>query len=73
MPIFWSSKLQSEISLSTLKAGYIAMPQGMIDLVFSRNWVQELGKQMKYDLNSASQVSKAWEDNIEAQNLANGK
>ena len=73
VPIFWSSKLQSEISLSTLEAEYIALSQGIRELAFARNLVQELGNHMKHDLNSVSQISKVWEDNIGTQNLANSK
>ena len=32
VPILWSSKLQSEISLSTLEAEYITLSQGMREL-----------------------------------------
>ena len=73
VPIFWSSKLQSEITLSTLEAEYIALSQGMRELVFARNLVSELAKNMKYGLSHTALVSKVWEDNIGAQNLANGK
>ena len=42
VPIFWSSKLQMEIALSTLEAEYIALLQGMRELVAARNLVLEL-------------------------------
>ena len=45
VPIFLSSKLQSEISLSSLEAEYIVLSQGMRELAFARNLVQEFGKQ----------------------------
>ena len=73
VPVCWSSKLQSEISLSTLKAEYIALSQGMRELVSARRLVLELGERMNMDLKSVSQVSKAWEDNVGTQNLANSK
>ena len=73
VPIFWSSKLQSEIALSTLEAEYIALSQGMRELVFTRRLVIELSAQMHFDLKGVSNVATAWEDNIGAQNLATGK
>ena len=69
----WSSKLQSEIALSTLEAEYIALSQGMRELVSARRLVLELGERMNMNLKSVSQVSKAWEDNVGTQNLANSK
>ena len=71
--MYWSSKLQSEIALSTLEAEYIALSQGMRELVSARRLVLELGERMNMDLKSVSQVSKAWEDNVGTQNLANSK
>ena len=73
VPVCWSSKLQSEISLSTLEAEYIALSQSMRELVSARRLVLELGERMNMDLKSVSQVSKAWEDNVGTQNLANSK
>ena len=32
-PILWASKLQSEISLSTTEAEYIALPQAMREII----------------------------------------
>ena len=73
VPVCWSSKLQSEIALSTLEAEYIALSQGMRELVSARSLVLELGERMNMNLKSVSQVSKAWEDNVGTQNLANSK
>ena len=73
VPILWSSKLQSEIALSTLEAEYIALSQGMRDLVSARRLMAELGKRMDYKLDKHSHVSKVWEDNTGTQNLANSK
>ena len=73
VPVCWSSKLQSEIALSTLEAEYIALSQGMRELVSARRLVIELGDRMDFDLKNVSQVSKAWEDNVGTQNLANSK
>ena len=73
VPVYWNSKLQSEIALSTLEAEYIALSQGMRELVSARRLVLELGESMDMDLKSVSQVSKVWEDNVGTQNLANSK
>ena len=43
VPVCWSSKLQSEISLSTLEAEYIALSQGMRELMSAKRLVLELG------------------------------
>ena len=59
VPVCWSSKLQSEISLSTFEAEYIALSQGMRELVSERRLVLELGERMNMELKSVSQVSKA--------------
>ena len=53
-------KLQSEIALSTLEAEYITLSQGMRELVYARRLMFELGKKMKYDLQSMLHVSKVW-------------
>ena len=73
VPIFWSLKLKSEIALSTLEAEYIALSQGMRELVSARSMVLELAVKMNLDLKGVSTVSKAWEDNVGTQNLANSK
>ena len=64
VPFFWSSKLQTEISISTLEAEYIALSQGMRKLVAARNLVLELRERTSLDFNGLGLVSKAWEDNI---------
>ena len=59
--------------MSTLEAEYIALSSGMRELVAARGLMFELSKQMKFDQIKLSNVSKAWEDNTGAQNLANSK
>ena len=73
VPILWSSKLQSQIALSTLEAEYIALSQGMRDLVSARRLLAELGERMNYKVINTSHISKVWEDNTGTQNLANSK
>ena len=43
VPILWSSKIQSEIVLSTLEVEYIALSQGMRELVSAWRLLFELG------------------------------
>ena len=57
-PTLRCSKLQSKIALSTLEAEYIALSQGMRDLVSARRLMAALGKRMNYKLNDVSHVSK---------------
>ena len=46
VPIYWNSKLQSEIALSTLEAECIALSQGMRNVVAARALVLELNQNM---------------------------
>ena len=41
--ILWSSKLQSEISLSKMEVEYIALSQGIQELVAGKSLLAELG------------------------------
>ena len=59
--------------MSTLEAEYIAFSQGMRKLVSARRLVLELGECMNMTPKIVSQVSKALEDNVGTQNLANSK
>ena len=47
IPVTWSSKLQSEIALSTMEAEYIALSTGMRELVGSRKLVGEIIEKCK--------------------------
>ena len=58
VPILWSSKLQSEIALSTLESEYIALSQGVWDLVSARRLVKELCTRMNLDIDGMSHVSR---------------
>lgn len=72
--IFWSSKLQTEISLPTLEAEYIDLSPGTRELVASgRGLLFELCKHMKFKHMGLSSISKALEDNTGAQNLGSSK
>ena len=58
-PIFGRSKLQTKIALSTLEAEYIALSQGIRDLVSARNLVMKLKRITILDLKWVGLVSKA--------------
>ena len=73
VPILWTSKLQTEASLSTIKAEYITLSQGMRELVSTRRLIANLGKRMSYKLDKVSYISKVWDDNTGTQNLSNSK
>ena len=73
VPIFWSSKLQTEINLLNLEAEYIYISQRMRKLVSARNLVLDLKSKTNLDLNEMGIVSKAHEDTIGTQEPANSK
>ena len=73
VPIFWSSKIQTKIALPTLEAEYIALSQGMMELVATRRLVLEMCYKIHFSIKSASTVSCTWDDNVGTQNLASSK
>ncbi len=63
-PIHWTSKLQTEIALSTLEAEYIALAQGMRDFVHLRRFYEEMLESFKLtDVPPSTIKSKIFEDN----------
>jgi len=70
-PVLWSSKLQSEIALSTMMAEYIALSQAMRDLLPMRNLVQEVCASFDIPRDKVTAISTVWEDNNGALKLAN--
>jgi hypothetical protein len=70
-PVTWTSKLQTEIALSTLESEYIALSSGMRDLIPMRRLLQEVGTMMKLDFAQPALVhSTIFEDNNGALGLA---
>ena len=63
VPVTWSSKLQTEITLSTMEAEYIALSTGMRELVGARKLLKELTEKCKIKRETVSKVSKVYEDN----------
>ena len=63
-PVHWTSKLQTEISLSTLEAEYIALAQGMREFVHLHRFYVEMMTQFGIFTDSKSVIkSKIFEDN----------
>ena len=49
-PLFWCTKLQSEIALSTTEVEYIALSQSMLDFIPSSELLNEVSKTLKYSV-----------------------
>jgi hypothetical protein len=62
-PILWSSKLQSEIALSTTEAEYISLSQSIRDLIPMRTILQELSSVYNISPQEATAHSTVFEDN----------
>jgi hypothetical protein len=70
-PVLWSSKLQTEIALSTTEAEYIALSQAMRDLIPMRTLLTELGTLTKFTFGDTITHSTVFEDNKGCVELAN--
>mmetsp|Transcript_7052 Transcript_7052/g.10107 ORF Transcript_7052/g.10107 Transcript_7052/m.10107 type:complete len:112 (+) Transcript_7052:586-921(+) len=62
-PVMWSSKLQTEIALSTAEAEYIALSQAMREVIPFMNLVSEIEPFLKLDLPEPGIHCKVFEDN----------
>jgi hypothetical protein len=62
-PILWSSKMQSEIALSTTEAEYISLSTSLRDLIPMRTIIQELSSICQISIASANTYSTVFEDN----------
>ena len=71
IPVLWASKLQTEISLSTMAAEYIALSTSLRDLLPMRELIAELASSLGIDRSHLSTVSTVWEDNAGTLILAN--
>jgi hypothetical protein len=70
-PILWSSKLQTEIALSTTEAEYIAMSQSARDLIPMRDLLHEFASATKLIVGDTVTHSTIFEDNRGCVDLAN--
>ena len=70
-PVTWSSKLQTEISLSTLEAEYIALSSILRELIPLRRLLEEIGECLALEFCNPSMMhSQVFEDNNGALVLA---
>ena len=70
-PIYWRSKLQSEISVSTMESEYIALSTSMRDLIPLQRVLKDICKGLNLDKDLCSTIkSNLWEDNEGALKLA---
>lgn len=72
-PLLWSSKLQTEIELSTCEAEYVALSTAMRELLPLRRLVKEVADSLKIERSELMKVSSVWEDNNAAIILANAE
>jgi hypothetical protein len=62
-PILWSSKLQSEIALSTTEAEYISLSTSLRDLILMRAILKELSNTFQLAITTAQTHSTVFEEN----------
>ena len=62
-PILWASKFQSEISLSTTEAEYIALSQAMSEIIPLMKNLEKLEKTLNIGSKRPSMKCKVFEDN----------
>ena len=71
VPVCWSSKLQTEIALSTMHAEYVALSTGMRELLPMRALLEQLLNLYDIKREPESTISTVWEDNSACLQLAN--
>ena len=69
-PVVWKSKLQTEIASSTMEAEYIALAQGMKQLIPLRVTYKAFLDNFKIEVDGLSTISTVFEDNQAARILA---
>ena len=62
-PIYWSSKLQTEIALSTAEAEYIALSSALREVIPLLTMMEELNETFPLIMNTPNFYCKVWEDN----------
>jgi hypothetical protein len=69
-PVIWSSKMQTEIALSTCEAEYIALSTAMKVLLPLRELFKSISEALKISRDEIVKVCAVWEDNNAALKLA---
>ena len=69
-PLLWVSKMQTEITLSTTKAEYVALSQSMRDVIPLMNLIEEASDLWSTDTFKPQIICKLFEDNNKALELA---
>ena len=70
VPLLWKSKLQTETALSTMESEYIALSQGMRELVSMRSLFDEVSRNLQINTASTTRLSRVFEDNEACRKLA---
>ena len=72
-PILWSSKLQTEITLSTTEAEYVALSQAMREVLPLMDLMKELNTVLHLNIDEPKFFCQVFEDNRSTITVANGK
>ena len=62
-PIYWSSKLQTAIALSTAEAEYIALSSALREVIPLMTVMEEINEVFPLSMNTPDFYCKVWEDN----------
>jgi transposase InsO family protein len=69
-PVYWTSKLQTEVATSTMESEYIALSQSMKQLIPLKHVYREIIQHMNLPIDAVSTISTVFEDNNAALILA---
>ena len=72
-PIFWSSKLQTEIALSTAEAEYIALSSALREVIPLMTLMKEINEVIPLHIDLPNFYCKVWEDNQSCIAMATGQ
>ena len=72
-PVVWSSKLQTEIALSTAEAEYIALSQSTREIIPLVNLIKELNSALNFGMKDKDLQCNLYEDNTSCITMAEGQ
>jgi len=72
-PIYWSSKLQTEIALSTAEAEYIALSSALREVIPLMTLMKEINEVIPLHIDLPNFYCKVWEDNQSCIAMATGQ